>query len=173
MNRTKRMAVRIGACVLAFMSFTATGVSSYIPAMDSPAAIVEVSAASTSSSKNKKLTGVSTAYVSNAWPSSLEICVKCNTNAQLDNLEKFLNGLAKTTSGAKAASYVTSSGITLVPGIKGKAILTVATKIFKSASGVSNSARKAATELKNLRKKNPNKGIKLYFGVKKWKVYVQ
>ncbi len=170
MNKTtKRIVVRIFACTLAFMSFTATGVGSYIPAIDSPAAIVEVSAASTSA--NKKLTGVSKVYVSNAWPGSFEICIKCNTNAQLNDLQKFLDGLSLCTSGCKAASYVTSTGKKLIPA--GKTVLTVATKIFKSASGVSNSARKASAELKTLRKKNPDKGIRVYLGVRKWKVYVQ
>ena len=175
MKKNSNIVKKLVAFAIAFATVTGTGLGQVAPAVNSThsSSAIVVSAATTSSKSNKKLSGVTKTYISCLVPGKLEVCCKVNTTNGVENMQKLLDGLATCTSGAKAASYVTKYGAAFVPDIGGKAILACVTKIFKSMSGVSNSAKKASSELKTLRKKYPNKGIRLYFGQKAWKIYTQ
>ena len=108
-----------------------------------------------------KRSGKSKAYISKIGykKNAFTICV--NTDAQINNMIKWLDSISTYTSGCKYSSKICSLGKSLVPGMGGKAVLTFASKVFSNISGVGNSAKVARSKVASLSKKYKNQGIKL------------
>lgn len=156
MRTIKNTIVKAAASIAAVAVIAApTLTQSYPVSLNNETAIVMCAEAAS------KRSGKSKAYISKIGykKNAFTICV--NTDAQINNMIKWLDSISIYTSGCKYSAKICSLGKSLVPGIGGKAVLTFASKVFKNINGVGNSAKAARAKVASLSKKYGNKGIKL------------